>query len=223
MSFAILALAIAGFAGWAFWHFGEDQTIRRTLRNAPTKRIQDLRDDELGKVVGHARGLDEVLNAPLTGRRCVYFIATVEEHRSTGKSSYWKTIVRETRGVPFMLEDGSGRALVDATAARITLDFDGKSQSGTFDDPTEAEKAFLARHGEKGEGWVFNRSLRYREAVIEDGETIAVLGAGTREPDPDAPPTEAYRGDVPTRLRLTSSRKYPLVISDDPSATRVPR
>ena len=220
MSFAILALAIAGFAGWAFWHFGEDQTIRRTLRNAPAKRILDLMDDELGKVVGRARGLDEVLNAPLTGRRCVYFIATVEEHHSTGKSSYWKTIIRETRGVPFMLEDDSGRALVDATAARIAIDFDGKSQSGTFDDPTEAEKAFLARHGEKGEGWVFNRSLRYREAVIEAGETIAVLRAGTREPDPDAPPTEAYRGDAPTRLRLTSSRKYPLVISDDPSAVR---
>jgi hypothetical protein len=122
--------------------------------------------------------------------------------------------------VPFVLEDGSGRAIVDATAARIAIDFDGRSQSGTFDDPTEAERAFLARHGEKGQGWIFNRRLRYREAVIAEGETIAVLGAGTREPDPDAPPSEAYRGDAPTRLRLTSSPRYPLVISDDASLTR---
>jgi len=220
VGFALLVVGVAGFAAWAFWYYSDEQQIRRTLRKTPTKRIQELRDDELGKVVGRARGLSETLESPLTYRRCVYFIAVVEEHRSSGKSSYWKTIIRETRGVPFMLEDDSGRAIIDATAARVSLDFDGKSQSGTFDDPTPAEQAFLARHGQKGQGWIFNKGLRYREAVIEDGETIAVLGAGTREPDPDAPPTEAYRGDVPTRLRLTSSRKYPLVISDDPSAKR---
>ena len=220
MSFALLALGVVGFAAWAFWYYSNDQQIRRRLRNAPTKRIQELRDDELGKVVGRARGLDEMLDAPLTGRRCVYFIAIVEEQRSTGKSSYWKTIIKETRGVLFMLEDDSGRALVDAKSARIAIDFDGKSKSGTFDDPTPVERAFLERHGQKGEGWIFNRTLRYREAVIADGETIAVLGAGTREPDPDAPPIEAYRGEPQTRLRLTSSAKYPLVISDDPSAHR---
>jgi hypothetical protein len=217
---ALLGIALAGLVGWAFWYFSENQTIRRQLRKTPTKRIQELRDDELGKVVGRARGTGEVLTAPLSGRLCVYFVATVEERRSTGKSSYWKMIIRETRGVPFMLEDDGGRALVDATAARIAIDFDGKSQSGTFDDPTPAEHAFLARHSQRGQGWVFNRTLRYREAVIADGETIAVLGAGTREPDPDAPPTEAYRGEAPTRLRLTSSRKHPLVISDDPAVAK---
>lgn len=170
-------------------------------------------------MVGRALALDETLRAPLSGRPCVHYIVTVEEKRHRRKSSYWKTIIKEARTVAFALEDDSGRAIVDATAARIALDFDGRSTSGTFDDPSEAERAFLARHGEKGQGWIFNRALRYREAVIAEGETIAVLGAGTREPDPDAPFTEAYRGDARTRLRLTSSAKYPLVISDDPSAT----
>ena len=220
IEFALLVVGVVAFASWAFWRFSEDQQIRRQLRKTPTKRIQELRDDELGKVVGRARGLTEMLEAPLTGRRCVYFVAVVEEHHSTGKSSYWKTVIRDSRRVPFMLEDDSGRALVDATGARIAIDFDGKSQSGTFDDPTPAEQAFLARHGQKGQGWIFNRALRYREAVIAEGETIAVLGSGTREPDPDAVPQDAYRGEPPTRLRLTSSRKYPLVISDDSSALR---
>ncbi len=221
MSFALLAVAVGGVAAvWALWHFSDNQTIRRSLRKAPAKRIAELGDNELGKVVGRTRVVGEMLHSPLTGRRCVYFIATVEEQRSNGKTHTWRTVITESRGVPFMLEDGSGRALIDATAARIAIDFDGKSQSGTFDDPTPIEKAFLDRHGQKGQGWIFNRTLRYREAVIEEGETIAVLGAGTREPDPDAPPSEAYRGDAPTRLRLTSSRKYPLVISDDPTTTR---
>jgi hypothetical protein len=216
----LLVGGLAGFIGWAVWYYAERQTIRRQLRKTPTKRINELGDDELGKVVGRARALEEALLAPLTGRRCVYFEATIEEHRSSGKSSYWKTIIREKRGVPFMLEDDSGRALVDATAARFAIDVDGKSRSGTFDDPTDDEKAFLARHGQQGQGWIFNRPLRYREAVIEDGETIAVLGAGTREPDPDAAPAGGYRDEAPTRLRLTSSTKYPLIISDEPSLAR---
>jgi hypothetical protein len=219
VGFSLLVVGLIGAAGIAFWYFSDDQTIRRQLRNAPMKRIAELGDDELGKLVGRARALDEVLHAPVTGRPCVYFVATVEEYRPSGKSRYWRQIVKEECGVPFVLEDGSGRAIVDATAARIAIDFDGKSTSGTFDNPTDTERAFLARHGQTGEGWLFNKTLRYREAVIAEHETIAVLGAGTREPDPDAPPAGAYRGDVQTRLRLTSSPKYPLVISDDPSTT----
>ena len=57
--------------------------------------------------------------------------------------------------------------------------------------------------------------LRYREAVIEVGETIAILGSGIREPDLEARPDgDAYRAMAGTRLRLTGSRRYPLVISD---------
>jgi hypothetical protein len=44
--------------------------------------------------------------------------------------------------------------------------------------------------------------------------------ATTREPDPDAPPDARYRGDAPTQLRMTSSRKQPMMISDSPLATR---
>ena len=52
------------------------------------------------------------------------------------------------------------------------------------------------------------------------GYEAVVLGSGVREPDPNAPPEAAYRGAPPTRLRLTSSAKFPLVISDDPSTTQ---
>ena len=71
-----------------------------------------------------------------------------------------------------------------------------------------------------GLGTALFESLRYREAMIEVGETVAVLGSGVREPDPNAPPEAAYRGAPPTPLRLTSSPRFPLIISDDPSTTR---
>ena len=211
---AIVVIAICG------WYFGAAQRMKRQLGQAKPWSLNELPEDTHGRVIGQARALGEELAGPLTGRRCVYYIAIVEEQRSTGRSSYWRTIASETRGVPFMLEDGTGRAIVDPNGAQVALDFDGNSKSGTFNQADPVQEQFLAKHGQKSEGWVFNKTLRYREAMIEVGETIAVLGSGTREPDPNAAPEAAYRGAPPTRLRLTSSPKFPLIISDDPATTR---
>jgi hypothetical protein len=93
------------------------------------------------------------------------------------------------------------------------------SRSGTFDDPTPTQLAFLAKYGGESKGWLFNKKLRYIEPVIEPGERIAVLGSGVREPDPQGRPAEGYRSAAPTRLRLTSTPHPPLVISDDASTT----
>lgn len=202
------------------WYFGASQRMKRQLRAAKKWQLNELPEDTHGRVIGQARALGEQLAGPLTGRPCVYYIAMVEEQRSTGRSTYWRTVASETRGVPFMIEDGTGRAIIDPTGAQVALNFDGNSKSGTFNNADPVQEAFLARHGQKSQGWVFNKTLRYREAMIEIGETIAVLGSGTREPDPQAAPEAAYRGAPPTRLRLTSSPRFPLIISDDPSTTQ---
>jgi hypothetical protein len=194
-------------------------TVRK-LRNATSVAIGELAEGQAGRVIGEAFPIGVTLQGPLTGRACVYYIAKVEQHHSTGRSSYWKTLVEEERGVPFALTDGTGRAIVDPTSAEIALDFDSKSTSGTFDDANEIERAFLERHHQSSQGWVFNKRLRYREAVIHVGERIAVLGEGVREADPDAAPSGDYRGAPPTRLRLTSTARFPLVISDSPDATQ---
>lgn len=213
----ILVIVVIVFCGW---YFGAHQRLKRQLKAAKPWSLNELPEDTHGRVIGQARVLGEQLQGPLTGRACVYYIAMVEEQRSTGRSTYWRTIAQETRGVPFMLEDGTGRAIVDPNGAEVALDFDGNSKSGTFNNADPVQEQFLARHGQKSEGWVFNKTLRYREAMIEIGETIAVLGSGTREPDPNAAPEAAYRGAPATRLRLTSSPRFPLIISDDPATTR---
>lgn len=216
----ILILLGIGAIALFGWYFGAAQRLKRQLRAAKPWSLNELPEDTHGRVIGQARALGEQLVGPLTGRPCVYYIAMVEEQRSTGRSSYWRTVASETRGVPFMLEDGTGRAIIDPNGAQVALDFDGNSKSGTFNNADPVQEAFLARHGQNSEGWVFNKTLRYREAMIEIGETISVLGSGTREPDPNAAPEAAYRGSPPTRLRLTSSPRFPLIISDDPATTR---
>ena len=215
-------LIVLGFGGIALasWYWSGPQRVKRQLRGARPWRIGELPENTLGKVIGAAQPLEHVLRGPLTGRPCVYYIAKVEQLHSTGRSSYWRTIVSESEGVPFVLVDETGRAIVDPTAAKMALDFDSRSSSGTFDDATPIEEAFLTKYGVTSRGWVFNKSIRYTEAIIGVGELVAVLGAGVREPDPNAAPAEGYRSAPPTRLRLTSSSMYPLVISDDPSTTQ---
>jgi len=214
---ALLVIVVVLILGFVF---GKSARLKRKLRAAKAWAIGELPEDTLGRVVGQARPLANTLLGPLTGRPCVYYIATVEEQRSNGRSSYWKTIITESEGVPFVLEDSTGRAIIDPSNAEVALDFDGKSSSGTFHDANEVQEAFLTKYDKKSSGWVFNKSLRYREAMIEIGETVAVLGSGVREPDPNAPPEDAYRGAPRTQLRLTSSAQFPLVISDDPTTTQ---
>lgn len=203
-------LLIVGAVAAIAWYFGKRQALTRRLKDAKAWSIGELPEDTLGKIVGVARPVGETLTAPISGRPCVFFeVSVVQDH---GKSS--STIIHELQGVPFFLEDGTGRALVDPSGAEVVLEQDFSTSSGTLDDATPIETAFLQRHGKEPKGWVFNKSLSYRESIIHIGEKICVLGSGVREPDPDAPPSMDYRGAMPTRLRLTNARDHKLVISD---------
>ncbi len=209
-------LLLVGVAGGLIWYLGKRQALMRRLKQAKPWSIGELPEDTLGKIVGHARPVAETLTAPISGRSCVFYeVSVVQDH---GKSS--STIIHELQGVPFYLEDGTGRAIVDPRGAEVVLEQDFSTSSGTLDDATPVETAFLQRHGKEPKGWVFNKSLRYRESIIGIGESVAVLGAGVREPDPDAPPSQDYRGAMPTRLRLSNAREHKLVISDLPQAQR---
>ncbi|MCX5741063.1 MAG: GIDE domain-containing protein, partial [Proteobacteria bacterium] len=148
---ALGVLALVVFCGW---YFSKPQKLKRELRRAPRFKITDLPDSTLGRVVGVARPIGEPLTSPLNGRPCLYFISTVS---TVGRGA--RVVAREERGVPFLLEDDTGRAIVDPQGADVALDQDEHSSSGTLDNPTEVEARFLARHGEVSKGLVFNRAL----------------------------------------------------------------
>lgn len=221
MEALVVAAVMAGvaiIAAGLLWN--EKAKIRRQLRAAPRVAIGELREGRTGRVVGQV-GDGHTIQAPLTGRSCVFYEATVEQYRSNGKSGSWRQVAREVNGVPFVLDDGSGRAIVDPSGARVAVDIDMTTRSGTFDDATPVEEQFLTRHGLRSAGWVFNKSLRYREGVIEIGETIAVMGQGVREPDPDAVgKVGGYRSGPPTRLRLGGWSRHPILLSDAPDTLR---
>jgi hypothetical protein len=218
METLLLILALAAVPlGIATWYGSGSARIRRALRGARRVSIAEAPEGEVVRIDGRvAEG--EALEAPLTGRRCVYYVAVVEEKGDAGD---WMEVVRESGGVRFMVEDGTGHAIIDPEGARINVDLDSTTRSGTIDEPTSRETAFLARHRVKGIGLFFNRTLRYREGVFEIGEPIAVMCQPVREPDPDAASrTAGYRDLPPTRLRVGGSSARPIRLSDSRDVTQ---
>jgi hypothetical protein len=212
----IIMLVGGGIVG-ASLYFSRGARLKRTLRNAPRLSIKDVSEREPAKIVGTLAYLGESLISPLTGRSCAYYEIHVEQYESgANDDGHWRTIIRESLGQDFMLEDGTGRAIINPVGAQLALTIDSHSKSGSFDDPTDLERNYLISHGQEGKGWVFNKRIRYREGILEADESVAVLGRGVKEPDPDGvDQAGGYRSAPPMRLRMRGSQKTPLLISDD--------
>lgn len=206
--------ALFGLIFFLVWWFSKEQKIRRALRNVRPTPIGQVREG-LVKISGACRPLN-VLRAPLSGRACAYYEVLVEQKVSSGKSSHWRTIIREVEERDFVVEDGTGRARIEMVAIEAAVTRDGHWSSGTFNDASPELEAFLNRHGHGSEGWIFNKTLRYREGVIEPGEQVAVLGWAEREIDPE--PGGAGHGfrDPASRVVLRGNGVQPLRVSDDP-------
>ncbi|HWO18404.1 MAG TPA: GIDE domain-containing protein [Kofleriaceae bacterium] len=209
-----LVLVLGGIAAGATWYWSATARLRRALRRAKRVSIADAPEGAVVRLDG--RVLEgETLEAPLTGRRCVYYVAIVEEFEAGSTPDSWRELTREARGVQFTIEDGTGRAIVDPEGARVDVDLDRTASSGALEEPTAAQAAFLERRGVKLTGWSSNRTLRYREGVFEVGEPIAVMCRPMREPDPGAASREVgYREAPSTRLRVGGSARHPILLSD---------
>jgi hypothetical protein len=159
---ALVALAgVVAFVG-ALSLRGDSFVVRRRIRSARRWTIAELPESTLGRIVGRVRAIGELLHSPLTGRPCVGFVAEVYSEFSLGG------IYREARSVPFVIEDESGRALVDSHTEQARLDVEleitgacGRAAA------MQAENAIFARRGSgpatKLEDWTF------REGIITPG------------------------------------------------------
>jgi hypothetical protein len=125
-------------------------------------------------------------------------------------------LASEQNFVPFVLEDRRHHAVIDPTDAWIEVRCDHATESKAYFDADSTQRALLQRYGLVDRNWFDTTSLRFAESIIGVDHVISVIGAGTREPDPELAPQGVYREGSATRIRLTSSARFPLVITDDP-------
>ena len=210
---------LVAFAG-ARWFFGREQRLKRRIQTLPLSSIGDTPELQDVRVSGQLAYLGDSapLEAPLSGRLCAAWRVVVRERRGSGKNKRWVTIVEESDSRDFVLEDGTGRAIVDGTLVELALDFDRKGGSGILGGPSPYLESFLHERGISTRGIVFGKTLDYREGALEAGEKVTVAGSGTWENEPSQR-GQGYR-DVGKLLRVGAMSDGNLLATDDPKMAR---
>lgn len=172
-SFAVIA--VASFLATVV--FSADRRLKRRIRKAVPSLVVSAEVGAQVRLSGAIVPIEHLLIAPMTGRKCVYYLAVLEMYRSSDRSGSWVEVAREEKSLDFMLRDPSGTIVVHMNAAQVAVIRDHHTQSGTFDDPTAAESGFLARHKiDATTTFGFNKGFRYTEGALEPDEEVGVLG-----------------------------------------------
>lgn len=202
----------------ALIHFySKKSKILRELKKGPSKPINTVKDKEYARLHGQVEVIDEPLIAPLSGRPCVYYHITVEQ--KTDKS--WRTIINDFNHQDFYLNSGSEKAKISARNKNVLLFYletDHERRSGWSNNPSQGMEAYLKKHGKDSKTWLFNtnKSLRYKEAVLEPSEKVVVKGvAHWRRLDA---PRDGF--SYSRILELSGNLEKKLLVTDLPKALK---
>ena len=125
--------------------------------------------------------------------------------------------IHESRAQDFILEDATGRALVNVSGSKLETDLVNPIRLGGPDDLNPRLEAFLNEHGRNAdEADAFHA---FTELIVADGDIVTVLGIGRRELDPDA--DLAYRA-FPKRLVIGSDERVALSVSNSGAVGELP-
>lgn len=164
-----------------------------------------------GRVLPSEQGM---VQAPFSGRYAVWCRVTVQELRSSGRSSYWHTLLTEVDARHFMVDDGSGQhARVLPMGSNVVLDKQNVASSGTFNDAPPHLEAFLAARGLKSTSWIgLNKSMRYEEELLVPGDALYALGPSRRDAGP--PVHDGYRMVPGTQLVMFHGQGDELLLTN---------
>lgn len=132
------------------------------------------------------------VRAPFTDITCLAYEYEVQEYRSSGQSSYWKTLEEGENATPFFVEDDTGTVQVDPGGAELHFD------SHTIEVPRgEEPPETVARHINQSEAvdaqhdrtldlvvteLTIGNDQRFVERRLDVGESVYVYGDVERAP-----------------------------------------
>lgn len=208
-----IIIGIVGGIAFTNYYFSKKCIVKRKLKKAVGKNISMFQNGDIAKVVGKVEFLGEPLIAPLSLRRCSYYYVLVEKRVSHGKSSSWQDLIEEEVAGKFLIKDGAFYALVNCKNIKTYLVEDREYSSGFLNNATPNLEYFLSKHGYSSENMFgFNKTLQYKEGILEEGEYIAVVGRGEWKLAQDLQLPDSY-GKV---LVISSFEDQPVYLSDDP-------
>ena len=155
------------------------------------QRKQLIMDTPSSKIRSAAMGLVEVsglasgpytLTAPITGVPCYYYRTMVWEWKQQGRSKSWVKEADESLHVPFYLDDGGSRVLVNPQGAEMEIhrDFQEEFSHSLFSSSLEIPgnvAGFLMTHGVET-----SAKVKIEEYCIKPKNALFILGTLASNP-----------------------------------------
>lgn len=182
----LIAVAAVGALAGVYWFYKGFRLLqrKRLILNTPASKVRSA-SMGLVEISGLAIG-PYVIPSPLKQVDCYYYRSVAWELRQQGKNSEWIKVAEETLHVPFYIEDGTGKVLVDPRGAEMELHCDFQEQynrSALFGSSEMLGNVaeFLVRHGVNPD-----RHIKVEERCIKPKNCIFILGTLSQNPGLDA-------------------------------------
>jgi hypothetical protein len=179
----LIAGVVVLLIAFAFFWWGRSNMLKaKRIEDTPTTPCRNVTDGFV-EVKGRVKGASRLLTSPLAKRPCVYYRFHVEEHVQRGKNSYWRTVVDDKQCCGLLIDDASQSPVcVNLMGADLHLKPDTHARSGFMKDAPPELEVTLREYGRSSQGLIFNKSMRYAETILEEGDELYVLGTAQREP-----------------------------------------
>lgn len=206
----LLAAAAAGAAGGLYLFYRGFRLLqrKRLIANTPHSKIRSA-SMGLVEINGLATG-PYVINSPLKQLSCYYYRSIAWQYQQRGKNSEWVKVAEESLHVPFYMDDGSGKLLVDPSGAEMDLHCDMHEEynrSILLNGPEMPGPvySFLSRHGVDS-----SRRIKVEECCISPNNPLFILGTLSQNPGLDASVVPAWAGQTaPKSIRLPAPTSRP--------------
>jgi hypothetical protein len=190
----LLAMAAAGgVAGLYLFYRGFRLLQRkRLILNTPASKIRSA-SMGLVEINGLATG-PYVINSPLKQTNCYYYRSVAWQWKQRGKDSEWVKAAEESLHVPFYMDDGSGRLLVDPSGAEMDLHCDlheeyNRSLLLSGPEMPGSVFSFLTRHGVDS-----SKRIKVEEYCIRPKDGLFVMGTLSQNPGLNTSVMPAWAG-----------------------------
>lgn len=162
---------------------------KRLILDTPLSRIHSA-SIGLVEITGTPTG-PKTLTAPVTKAPCYYYRVQAWQWEESGRNHEWKRVLNESLCVPFFLEDGTGRMLIDPQGAEMDVhrSFSDEIRASFFNSRDllpENVRGFLVNRG-----LVPYEKIKIEERIIQPEFPLFVFGTlgenpsrGSWEPRP---------------------------------------
>jgi hypothetical protein len=168
---------------------------KRLIQNTPFSKIRSA-SMGLVEVSGMPKG-PQTIRAGITGEPCYYYRARAWQQSDSGNKGEWEQVADETVGVPFFVDDGTGKMLVYPQGARFDVHRNFSEEYGgsifaSRDLVAESVHKFLLRHGISPTGMI-----RLEQHCILPGFPLFVFGTLGENPEKNPWPPAPHTGITP--------------------------